>query len=262
MNFAGIGAPLGASALRYAMERLAVDAPAIWAVLTVETAGCGFLADRRPKILFERHVFSRRTGGSFDAVDPGVSHPKAGGYGAGGANQYARLARAMQLDADEALKSASWGLGQIMGFNAEVVGYDTPADMIDAFRDSEDHQIAAMMGFVVQEGLAGHLRSRRWADFARGYNGVNFQKNGYDAKLAKFHARYSVGPMPDLLVRWVQMALITLGIPGVGGVDGWYGDNTQKAVLRFQAREQLDRSGTPDAATIERLALLTGWAVP
>src|SRR6476619_7249178 len=50
------------------------------AVLQVETAGSGFMADGRPKILFERHVFHRLTGGQYDLVSPSVSNPKAGGY--------------------------------------------------------------------------------------------------------------------------------------------------------------------------------------
>ncbi len=44
--------------------------PELWAVLSVETSGCGYLPDKRPKILFERRVFSRLTGHRFDADDP------------------------------------------------------------------------------------------------------------------------------------------------------------------------------------------------
>jgi hypothetical protein len=36
------------------------------AVLTVETLGSGFLPDRRPRILFERHFFPSETKGAFD----------------------------------------------------------------------------------------------------------------------------------------------------------------------------------------------------
>jgi hypothetical protein len=42
----------------------------IWAVFSVETSGCGFLTDRRPKILFERHIFSHLTNGRYDAQNP------------------------------------------------------------------------------------------------------------------------------------------------------------------------------------------------
>ena len=73
------------------------------------------MPDRRPQILFERHIFHRLTDGKFD--DGQISDPAAGGYGARGAAQYDRLALALAKDADAALQSASWGIGQIMGMN-------------------------------------------------------------------------------------------------------------------------------------------------
>jgi hypothetical protein len=40
----------------------------LWLVVVVETWGCGFLPDRRPGILFGRHVFNAHTGGRFDTA--------------------------------------------------------------------------------------------------------------------------------------------------------------------------------------------------
>jgi hypothetical protein len=45
---------------------------------------------------------------------PDISNPKPGGY-KGGAGEYSRLEAAMTLDKEAALKSASWGLAQVMG---------------------------------------------------------------------------------------------------------------------------------------------------
>jgi N-acetylmuramidase len=73
----------------------------------VETGGCRFLPDRRPVILFERHIFSRETNHTFDASNSDISNPHAGGYSAGGAAQYDRLQRALALDRKAALRSAS-----------------------------------------------------------------------------------------------------------------------------------------------------------
>jgi hypothetical protein len=53
----GKGKPLSEGGLSQAGKTLGVELPALWAVMTVETKGCGFLPDRRPLILFERHVF-------------------------------------------------------------------------------------------------------------------------------------------------------------------------------------------------------------
>lgn len=61
--------------------------------------------------------------GRFDTVAPDISGP-AGGYGPL-ALQYARLEKALALceqaglGVEPALRSASWGMGQVMGFNHE-----------------------------------------------------------------------------------------------------------------------------------------------
>src|SRR5882724_3864551 len=91
------GTPLTNTGFDRALTLLGARREALWAVLSVETAGCGYLPDRRPKILFERHHFSRLTQHRFDDSYPDVSSPTAGGYGASGAHQYDRLAVAESL---------------------------------------------------------------------------------------------------------------------------------------------------------------------
>jgi hypothetical protein len=257
--FEGKARPLSATGLEAATDRLGVEAPALWAVLTVETSGCGFLPDRRPKILFERHWFSRLTNRVFDAQAPDVSNPSAGGYGAGGAFQYDRLAKAVALNRAAALKSTSWGLGQVMGFNAAKVGFANVNALVAASQESEDAQLGAMVAFIEQANLAPALRASDWAAFAFSYNGQDFQKNKYDVKLDLFHKRYQQGPMPDLAVRTAQMGLMLLGYGGAGFVDGWFGSNTQKALMRFQADEGLSQSGRIDDASLDRMTSNLGW---
>lgn len=75
LEFAGRGVPMTALGLAECAETLGVHAPEVWAVLTVETRGCGFLPDRRPLILFERHIFHRETAGRHDAVAPDSASP-------------------------------------------------------------------------------------------------------------------------------------------------------------------------------------------
>ncbi len=96
--FEGKGIALSEQGLKDAGDALGVGPPALWAVMTVETKGCGFLPDRRPLILFERHWFRKLTGGKFDAAAPDLSNPVWGGYGASGAHQHERLERAIKLD--------------------------------------------------------------------------------------------------------------------------------------------------------------------
>jgi len=246
--FEGSSTPLTQKGLDDRCKELDVPLPALWAVLSVETSGCGFLADRRPQILFERHWFSKLTRGRFDSKHPDLSSRISGGYGARGAAQYLRLDRAIKLDRKAALHSASWGLGQVMGFNAETVGFANVEAMVKACAESEDEQLRAMCGFIASAKLNTELRRKNWAEFARRYNGPDFQRNKYDIKLATFNTRFEVGPLPDLSVRWAQMSLMYLGYT-TGGVDGWFGTKTQAALLQFQRANGLSASGRPDPQT-------------
>src|SRR5580704_1504425 len=110
-DFTGAAGPLTPAGVALFTTITGAGAPEMWSVLSVETSGCGFLPDRRPKILFERHKFHALTKGVYDLSHPDISQPTAGGYGLGGANQYNRLADALTLDRESALKSASWGIG-------------------------------------------------------------------------------------------------------------------------------------------------------
>ena len=89
LPFQGTAWALSSNGLAAVASSLAVFAPEIWTVLAVETSGCGYLPDRRPQILYERHVFHRLTGGRYDDGD--ISDSSRGGYGARGAHQYDRL---------------------------------------------------------------------------------------------------------------------------------------------------------------------------
>src|SRR5437870_3091534 len=121
MDFVGRSLALSQAGVDTASQNTGAGVAEMWAVLAVETSGCGFLADRRPPILFERHIFHKLTNGRFDDGD--ISAPTAGGYGPSGANQYDRLARAITRDRTAALQSASWGLGQVLGQNCKMAGF-------------------------------------------------------------------------------------------------------------------------------------------
>jgi hypothetical protein len=108
MDFAGEARPLHREGLNGAAEHVGVDPAVLWSVVVVQTAGFGFLPDRRPSLLFERHIFSGRTERRFDANHPQISG-SAGGYGQPGAHQYERLEEAIACDRRAALESASLG---------------------------------------------------------------------------------------------------------------------------------------------------------
>lgn len=251
-RFTGTGAPLSAKGIADAASAMGVVETSLWALLAVETAGCGYLADRRPKILFERHVFHRLTGGRYDAQDPDISAPTPGGYGAGGAHQYVRLTAALHLDEAAALASASWGLGQILGTNHAKAGYQDVGAMVDAFVADEDAQLAGMCGFIVSTGIAAAVVHKRWADYARLYNGADYAKNRYDERLQLACAHYETGGCPDIALRAAQVYLAYRGAE-VGGFDGVKGAKTTAALKAFQKSAGLPTTGMPDAATLAAL---------
>ncbi len=251
-EFAGEGRPLGPSAFDGVLRRLGIGAAELWAVIRVETAGVGFLPDRRPVILFERHWFSRLTDGRHDEAAPEISNRRPGGYGARGAHQYERLQRAIALDRRAALESTSWGLGQLMGFNARAAGFADVETMVAAMVESEDAQLEGMAAFIDGQGLAPFLARRDWAGFARRYNGPGFRRNRYDEKLAAAHARYAGGSLPSLEVRAAQLRLTYLG-EDPHGIDGFAGPRTAAALRAFQERAGLPATGELDEVTARAL---------
>jgi hypothetical protein len=253
-EFAGPGTPLTQAGFDRALEQLGAAPEALWAVMAVETSGCGYLPDRRPKILFERHVFHRITAGRYDASHPAISAPQAGGYGPGGAQQYARLAEALALDRKAALESTSWGLGQIMGANHHAAGFDGAELLVAAFVASEDAQLAGMASFVARSPMKPAIRDRDWATFARLYNGEDYAVNHYDQHLADNYGGYVRRGCPDLAVRRAQVYLSYLGFD-TGGVDGLAGPRTRQALAAFQQGQGLSPAdGSVTAASLDALA--------
>ena len=250
LPFQGNGTPLSTAGFTAVANNLNVSAPEIWTVMAVETSGCGYLPDRRPQILFERHIFHKLTGGQYDDGD--ISDPTPGGYGPRGAAQYGRLAEAITKDRAAALQSASWGLGQIMGMNFAAAGFDNVEDMVLAMVDSEDQQLLAMGNFLTKTGLAASLQAHNWAAFARGYNGPNYVINRYDVRLNAEYQKYSAGGIPDLDVRAAQLYLTYLGFHP-GSIDGIAGQNTMGALEQFQAQNGLQLSPTVDDQCVAQL---------
>jgi hypothetical protein len=252
-EFIGSSLPLGSDGFMKVVDTLEVPAAEVWAILEVETSGSGYLPDGRPRILFERHIFRRQTGGRFDAVAPDLSQPTAGGYGRTGAPQYDRLERAAQLDRRAALNSASWGLGQIMGFNAQNAGFADVEAMVAAMIDSENAQLDGLAGFIISQDLHLPLRARSWADFARGYNGPQYAMHQYDARLDAAYRKFAQGPLPDLTVRAAQTYLTFLGF-SPGSIDGVAGRLTLSALREWQEASGFPQQDVVDDEAIAALA--------
>lgn len=181
---------------------LTVDVAAIKAVAEVESRGDGFLPDGKPKILFEPHIFwkeLRAKGLNPDAVIKGnedilYSKWKAGAYGPV-SKQHDRLARAMNINRDAALRSASWGRFQIMGFNWKSCGCASLDEFVAAMSATDDEHLRLFTAYIKNVFLDDELRGRDWAGFALAYNGPFFRKNNYDVKLKEAYNRFKAQPV-------------------------------------------------------------------
>jgi len=197
MNFKGAAQKLVSADFMTVADELDVDSAALRAVLTVETGGSGFDAAGRPKALFERHYFYKfladRPDLQADAVGRGLAYPKWGEkpYPKNSDGVYAEISAACDIDLDAALRSTSWGLGQIMGNNHKMVGFDTAEDMVKNAMESELNQLRQMAAFIKAAGLLDELQNKNWAAFSKGYNGPQYAQNQYDVKLADAYNKFA-----------------------------------------------------------------------
>jgi hypothetical protein len=163
----------------------------IHAVLDVEARGSGFDRQGRPKMLFEPHIFHRMLKGEEreKAIKLGLAYPRwKRNYPK---DSYPRLKEAMKINPEAALKSASWGLGQVMGFNHGAAGFSTVFEMVHAFMDDEEAHLEAMVSFIVTNGLDDELRRHDWRGFARGYNGASYHVHGYHTRLERAFRKWA-----------------------------------------------------------------------
>ena len=166
------------------------------AVMQVESAGSGFLlrepSPSRPKILFEAAWFYTLTPQPVSRTRPDLSSPTwDSSLYKGGSAEWGRLFDAMEFDEIQALKSASFGLGQVMGFNYPAAGCNSVKEFVRENFAGEYWQGRHMMNFIKNNGLIGALNSHDWIRFARGYNGEGEAANNYHNKLATAYHNFA-----------------------------------------------------------------------
>ena len=177
-----------------------IEVALILAIKSVESRGSGYLPDGRPKILFEGHIFwgeLKKAGinpeshvrGNEDILFPKWDKTKYKGNAA----EYPRLERAMKIHRTAALKSASWGEFQIMGFNHKTAGYPDVESFVEAMKvPAGTNNLNALLGFLKGNNLLRHVQgnSKDWDAFARGYNGPGYKENNYHNKLRDAYNRF------------------------------------------------------------------------
>jgi hypothetical protein len=155
-------------------QALGCEPEAVQAVVEVESGSLGaFAADGKPIILFEPHIFSRRTERRFDASHPNISYRSwdATKYPRTQAGRWDQLRQAYALSPQDAIASASWGKFQIMGFNHAACGFPDPKSFVSDMCRGEVQQLQAFAAFVRSNNLADELQRLDWDGFAAGYNG-------------------------------------------------------------------------------------------
>jgi hypothetical protein len=258
-EFTGNPAPLTPADHVRAAAALGCPVAAVRAVVEVESKG-GFFPDGRPRILFERHKFSAFTLHRWDETHPAISAPTPGGY-LGGRREYDRLGEAIALDRTAALKSASWGAFQLMGFNHQPCGYGDVESFVAAMVSGHPAQLDAFVAFVRHAGLAAALATQDWPAFARGYNGPAYARFAYDTKIAAAYARFAAEgappatpvPIREALGEGAPRPLLRQGAsgPAVSQVqrllgipaDGLFGPATRAAVIARQHAAGLRADG-------------------
>lgn len=173
-------------------KSIGVEPAALKAVAIVESAGDGYLPDGRCKILFEGHIFWRQL--VIKGINPKIYASKNPDIlfkdrdktkYKGGPAEYNRLAVASVIHKEAALRSASWGMFQIMGFNCKQAGYVDVFEFTEAMQQSAEYQLRAVASFIANAGMLDSLRAKNWKEFARRYNGPAYAENKYDIKLDK-----------------------------------------------------------------------------
>ncbi len=172
-------------------QDLGIDPAAALAILMTEAGGGAFSDDGRMIIRFEPHIFYDRWGRSQEALfrrafryDPVRSWDAPGQHDRrpdpgqpwrpihqNQDEEWRVFEIARRLDEELALASISMGAPQIMGFNHQLIGYESVQEMFHAFASSERRQLDSLFRFIDMNDLANTIRNGDFVHMASVYNG-------------------------------------------------------------------------------------------
>jgi hypothetical protein len=176
-----------------AAKKIGCSVAMIKAVDAKESKGGGFLANGDVKILFEPHIFwkyLRRA--KITPVLSNICYPKWGTkpYGKE-SQQHAKLQKAVLINRDIALMSASWGRFQIMGFNYKACGCKSIQEFVNKMLESEEVQLDMFVNYIISSYLDDELANLDFTGFAAGYNGPLYKRNLYHTKLKALYLKFN-----------------------------------------------------------------------
>lgn len=259
-----------------------IEPAALKAVIEVESGGrATSKVDGRdmPLILYEFHVFHRYPGLTDaqrdEAVSRNLAAPRWGDlpYAKSQSARYNQLKRAATINEQAAYAACSWGVGQVLGENAEWLGYGTPKALAEKAMEGVAGQIEVMLAFVRKAGLMDELQARDWRGFARRYNGSG-QVDFYSTRMAAAYKRHaganwqpSTTPAQSLRVgsRGDQVAELQRKLRSLGyhlHVDGDFGPATRRMVSQFQTENGMTADGIVGAKTMARIEALSASVSP
>jgi hypothetical protein len=103
--------------------------------------------------------------------------------------EWRTLKLAASLGGDAAYRSASYGIGQIMGFNFKEAGYVSAEQMLGAFCGNQEEQKVAMVRFILADSRkANAVRNKDFATFGLLYNGDHTGK--YASRMETAYNQY------------------------------------------------------------------------
>lgn len=250
-EFVGLGRKLNDMDVVEFAEEFNLDQAIVKAVCEVESNGSGFLNDNRPKILFEAHIFYRETNGLYG--NNNISSPRWNKnlYGQSGKYQYERLNKAIHLNRKAGLKSASWGLFQILGQNYKLVGFDDVEDFVRYNCQNEKQHLELFGRFCVSNNLISALQNLDWERFVRRYNGPG-QVEYYGKKLIAAYEKFSQNEndetdedeIDDEDQFWLKYGSKGKNVKNLQSmleikIDGNFGVMTENRVRKFQIENNL-----------------------
>lgn len=97
-------------------------------------------------------------------------------YGRGQVAEWKALSEWFSLEGENACYWTSFGLGQIMGFNYELVHCRNPIEVMVRAQSSAEESAKMFFDFVNSKKASPALRSKDWLAFARVYNGSSNAK--------------------------------------------------------------------------------------
>lgn len=172
--------------------RGSIELAAILAFIQTETGGQGFdPVTNKITIRFEPTWFKKEAPGAPSGLWSNGTDGQEG--------EWRAFDDAFSKNPDAAMKSTSIGLGQIMGFNFQRLGYSSVGAMWDDAKTGIERQVWQIVQFInTDKQLLAALQAKDWHTVATLYNGAGFmdidQKYNrvpYDKTMSQYYSQYN-----------------------------------------------------------------------